>query len=82
MPILIKSIAGIMPIFIGYALLGQSLFWEMEFRFGSFGYAFFALFAMMNGDNLIPIHTELMDTRRRYMLGNLYVYSYVIVSAV
>ena len=77
-----KSIIGILPIFIAYALLGQCLFWEMEYRFGSFGYAFFALFSMMNGDNLIPIHTEIMTTNRRYMLGNLFVYSYILVSAV
>jgi hypothetical protein len=45
-----------MPFFIGYAILGQALFWEIEFRFGSFSFAFFSLFAMMNGDKLEMWH--------------------------
>jgi hypothetical protein len=52
----------------------------MEYRFGSFGYAFFALFSMMNGDNLVPIHTEIMNSNRRFFLGNLFVYTYTILS--
>ena len=55
-PVLIRAVIGILPFFIGYALLGQCLFWEYEFRYGSFSYSFFALFARMNGDNLVPIH--------------------------
>jgi hypothetical protein len=40
-PVLTRAIIGILPFFIGYAILGQCLFWEIEFRFGSFSYAFF-----------------------------------------
>lgn len=81
-PVLTRAIIGILPFFIAFAILGQCLFWEMEYRFGSFSYAFFALFSMMNGDNLVPIHTEIMNTNRRFLLGNLYVYAYVILSIV
>jgi hypothetical protein len=55
-PILTKAVIGILPFFIAFALLGQALFWEIEYRFGSFSYSFMALFSMMNGDNLVPIH--------------------------
>ena len=79
-PILARALVGILPFFIGYAILGQALFWEIEFRFGSFSYAFFSLFAMMNGDNLIPIHDDLVYAR--FLLGNLYLYVYVFISIV
>ncbi len=79
-PILAQALLGIMPFFIGYAILGQCLFWEIEFRFGSFSYSLFSLFAMMNGDNLIPIHNDLIYAR--YLLGNLYIYCYVFISIV
>jgi hypothetical protein len=59
-PVLARSIIGIIPFFIGYALLGQCLFWEIEKRFGSFSPALMALFCMMNGDNLIPIFEDMV----------------------
>jgi hypothetical protein len=79
-PILIRAIIGIIPFFIGYAILGQCLFWEIEKRFGSFSYAFIALFCMMNGDNLVPIHEDI--TTVNAFLGNLYMYVYVFLSIV
>ena len=79
-PILARAILGILPFFIGYALLGQCLFWEIEKRFGSFAYSLFVLFAMMNGDNLIPVHNDLVYAR--FLLGNLYIYLYVFMAIV
>ena len=69
-PVLIRAIIGILPFFIGYAILGQCLFWEIEFRFGSFSYAFFSLFAMMNGDNLIPIHNDVIYSVPCFIFGS------------
>lgn len=79
-PVLVRAVIGILPFFIGYAILGQCLFWEIEMRFGSFSYAFFSLFAMMNGDNLIPIHNDVLYAS--YLMGNLYIYFYVFMSIV
>lgn len=81
-PILTKALIGILPFFIAFALLGQSLFWEIEFRWGSFSYALFALFSLMNGDNVVPIHSQIMSTNRRYLLGNLFLYTYILLSIV
>ena len=72
---MIRSIIGISPFFIGFAILGQCLFWELEKRFDSFSYAVFSLFAMMNGDNLVPIHEEMVYLDM--IKGNLYCFSYV-----
>lgn len=80
MPVLARAILGILPFFVGYAILGQCLFWEIEKRFGSFSYSFFSLFAMMNGDNLIPIHDDVVYAR--FLLGNIYIYFYVFLAIV
>ena len=77
-PILIRALVGVLPFFIGYAILGQCLFWQYQNRFGNFYLAFMQLFVMMNGDNLVPIHQDL--TYVDYLLGNLYLYVYIFFS--
>ena len=34
----------------------------------------------MNGDNLVPIHNDVVSVR--FLLGNLYIYVYVFISIV
>jgi len=58
-PILMRALMGIIPFFIGYAILGQCLFWQVNDKFGSFSTALMCLFCMMNGDNVVPIHDAL-----------------------
>eukprot|EP00347_Sterkiella_histriomuscorum_P004141 403361598 len=79
-PILTRALLGIIPFFIGYAILGQCLFWPFQNRFGTFSNAFMQLFCMMNGDNLVPIHQDL--TSYDVVLGNLYLYVYIFLSIV
>lgn len=60
---------GIVPVLIGFAFLGLSLFWDSA-RFKSFGTALFTCFAAMNGDSLLDIFYDM--TSFRFLLGMAY----------
>ena len=79
-PILIRAIVGIAPFFIGYAILGQCLFWQVNNKFSNFSYAIMTLFCLMNGDNVIPVHDEVYQVDS--LFGNLYCYVFVFLSIV
>lgn len=79
-PVLMRAVLGIIPFFIGYAILGQCLFWEAYSKFGTFSTSLMCLFCMMNGDNLVPIHDALSTID--VLLGNLYCYTYIFLSIV
>ena len=77
-PILIRAVLGILPYFIGYAILGQCLFWEVNMRFLYFSTSFMALFCMMNGDNLVPISEDAAYID--LIWGNFYCYFFIFCS--
>jgi hypothetical protein len=52
-PMNIKIMAGIAPIFIGYILLAMSLFWNDREFFSSFSDTAYTFFSMMNGDSIL-----------------------------
>ena len=52
-PMNIKIMIGILPIFIGYILLGMSIFWAYVSHFSCFSDTAYCLFCMMNGDSIL-----------------------------
>jgi len=48
-PVILRTIAGVLPIYIGFTLLGTMIFSDSK-RFSNFGNSFYNLFAVMNGD--------------------------------
>ena len=52
-PINIKIMVGILPIFIGYSLMIMSLFWAYRSHISNFTDASYMLFCMMNGDSIL-----------------------------
>lgn len=77
MPVVLRAMIGIIPFFIGFAFLGLCLFWETR-RFNCPSMAMFTLFAMMNGDSLTEIHSDL--SYAKFLIGNLYMYVFVFTS--
>ncbi len=52
-PINIKIMAGIFPIYIGYVLLAMSIFWNDRGFFSDFTDTAYTFFSMMNGDSIL-----------------------------
>eukprot|EP00347_Sterkiella_histriomuscorum_P001498 403371804 len=77
MPVVMRAMVGIIPFFVGFAFLGLCLFWETR-RFNCPSTAFFTLFAMMNGDSLTEIHSDLSYSK--FLIGNLFMYIFVFIS--
>jgi len=77
-PMNIKIMAGIAPIFIGYVLLAMSLFWNDRAFFSSFSDTAYTFFSMMNGDSILV--TFAYTTRKNSILGQLMTYSFVFMA--
>jgi len=75
--IVFKALTGIMPIFIGFGLLGTSIFWR-SYRFCDFNTSMFTLFAAMNGDTIWDIWHDLDSIN--FLLAQLYLYSFILLS--
>ncbi|KAA6381848.1 MAG: hypothetical protein EZS28_022626 [Streblomastix strix] len=54
-PVCLRYLGGALPIFVGFTLLGISLFGERQVKFSTIGEAMMALFALMNGDELLDM---------------------------
>jgi hypothetical protein len=73
LPLVIKYMVGILPIYIGCALLGASLFWKSG-RFENFGRSLYTLFAIINGDMIFDTYHDLSSIMT--FIGQLYVYAF------
>lgn len=73
----IKVLAGFMPVFIGFGCLGVCIFWRSH-RFNSLSTSLFSLFAVMNGDMIFDCWHDI-DTVD-YLLAQLYLYSFICFS--
>ena len=78
MPIVMRAMVGILPFFIGFALLGLCLFWESH-RFSSASSSMFTLFALMNGDSITEVYHDI--SYWKFLLANFYCYFFVFISA-
>ena len=66
-PILMRTILGIAPTFIGFALLGMCLFWPYAEKFSSFSKSLYILYCVMNGDSISDLFQG--TTAFRFILG-------------
>ena len=73
MPTVIRYLLGVMPIFIGYILLGLCLFWKSDF-FSSPSMSFITLFSLSQGDSTLDIFKDLGSIS--YFLGYLYTFTF------
>jgi hypothetical protein len=58
LPLITKYLLAILPIYIGFGLLGACLFYSSE-RFTSLGRSMFTLFALMNGDMVFDTFNDI-----------------------
>ena len=77
-PLNIKIMAGIAPIFIGYCLLALSVFWNDREFFSDFSNTAYTFFSMMNGDSILITFAN--TTRKNWILGQLMTYSFVFMA--
>ena len=75
--IVMMALMGILPLFIGFGLLGMTLFWRSK-RFMSFGVSMFSLFSLMNGDIINESYLDLSTVD--YFISQLYLYSFIAMS--
>jgi len=74
----IKIMAGIAPIFIGYVLFAQCVFWNNRAFFTDFSDTAYTFFSMMNGDSILV--TFAMTSEKNMYIGQLMTYSFVFMS--
>ena len=72
----INYLIGVLPAFIGYAILGKCIFWRSEF-FATLTSAIASLYALMNGDSVYFIFDDLI--KNHFFLGTIYCYSFCII---
>ena len=58
-PFIMRAIISIIPLFVGYAFLGMSLFWESR-RFSDFSVSCYTLFALMHGDMIWDTYQDMI----------------------
>lgn len=68
-PVILRILVGVIPIYIGFCLLGMCLFWHTD-RFKTPSAAFFSLFSMMYGDVIRETYVDV--SFGRYLTANLF----------
>jgi mucolipin 3 len=76
LPRVAQFLVGVLPIFVGYVLFGTVMFGAKVPRFQSPGATATTLFAIANGDE---IHDTFNDVAFTPWVGQIYVYSYLIL---
>jgi len=73
-PRVMQFFTGIAPFFIGYALLGMTLFGDQSDLFGSFSDTCCTLFSVVNGDSIHDVFKALAFS---FPLGDIYLYIFI-----
>lgn len=58
-PFVGRALVSMIPLFIGYGLLGMAIFWESR-RFATFSISCYTLFALMHGDMIWDTYNDLI----------------------
>jgi hypothetical protein len=74
-PQIAKVIFGILPIIIGSALLGMTIFYDYKEAFGNFDISFYTLIALQCGDMVYDFY--LNTTNCSLIFGTFFSYLYV-----
>ena len=75
-PRVLQFFLGIAPFFVGYALLGMTLFGDEVDLFGSFSSTCCTLFAVVNGDSILDVFDALGFF---FPIGDIYLYIYIML---
>ena len=75
-PRVLQFFLGIAPFFVGYALLGMTLFGDEVDLFGSFSSTCCTLFAVVNGDSILDVFDALAFF---FPIGDIYLYVYIMI---
>ena len=81
LPIMLRTLVGILPIFIGFVLLATSLF-STAYRFRSPSFTAVTLYSMMNGDELQDVFRDLTSIAKLPALIFLYVWVFIGVAVI
>ena len=73
-PVTLRTLGGILPVYIGVAFLGMCIWWE-SYRFSEFNIALFSLYAIMNGDMVWDTYHDISGLN--FIMACLYMYVYV-----
>ncbi|CDW79317.1 UNKNOWN [Stylonychia lemnae] len=76
-PDICRNLINVIPLFIGFAMLGMSLFWE-GYRFRNPSIAFFSLYCIMMGDEISNTFNEVMQINT--IVGGIFVFLFVFMS--
>ncbi|GMH89833.1 hypothetical protein TrST_g9238 [Triparma strigata] len=76
LPRVFQFFVGIGPFFVGYALLGMTLFGNEVDIFGDFSSTCCTLFAVVNGDSILDVFDAL---NAFFPIGDIYLYIYVLI---
>ncbi|GMI09773.1 hypothetical protein TrRE_jg2534 [Triparma retinervis] len=75
-PRVLQFFVGIAPFFIGYALLGMTLFGDEEELFGDIQSTTCTLFSVVNGDSVLDVFNSL---KYAFPIGDIYLYFYIMI---
>ena len=76
-PDICRNLINVIPLFIGFAMLGMSLFWQ-GYRFRNPSIALFSLYCIMMGDEISNTFNEVMQINE--IVGGVYVFMFVFMS--
>ena len=76
LPRVLQFFVGIFPFFIGYALLGMTLFGDESALFGDIQSTVCTLFSVVNGDSVLDVFNALAYA---FPIGDIYLYIYIMI---
>lgn len=77
-PMNIRIMLGVLPIFIAFCLFAMSAFWTLTSNFNNFSNTSYTLFSMMNGDSILS--TFIGTTKSYLMLGQVFCYVFTFLA--
>lgn len=77
MPMLVRFVIGVAPIYIGFAFFGVQAFGTASFKFHDLDQTAASLFAILNGDMLLASYVDLQQ--KHHVMGEIYLYSFMIL---
>jgi len=75
-PIVIKYLIGIFPLYFGFSILAWAIFWK-SFRFRSLSASLFSQFALLNGDAIFDTYNDI--TTYNFAFAWFYLYLFILM---
>eukprot|EP00003_Mantamonas_plastica_P013748 TRINITY_DN2394_c1_g4_i1.p1 TRINITY_DN2394_c1_g4~~TRINITY_DN2394_c1_g4_i1.p1 ORF type:complete len:457 (-),score=180.44 TRINITY_DN2394_c1_g4_i1:3141-4511(-) len=78
LPTVFRFVLGTMPVYIGYALFGMTVFGSYSEKFATFNNACRTLFSILNGDVILETYKEIDSTNRLVgFAAHFYMYTFI-----